>query len=133
MRFEFPGGVIRGQRGRGLTPTLFNRRGSGQPFQAVTMIGAVSSERIPDSIVRYTHVPHFRMPVPVHQTAMEHTSSSHTGPDGEIEEGVQASRRAPTVFTKRGGVDIGVKRNFHLERVSDRAGEIKIPPSRFRR
>jgi len=112
-------------------PTCFDGWSSGQPLQAIAVVGAIAGERIARAIVRDADVSHLRMETPMNQPAVHHGAPADSGADSDIDKVGESAPRAPAMFCECGRIDVGIKRHWHAQRPADSPGNIKIPPAWF--
>ena len=70
---------------------------------------------------------------PVKNAAVDDRAAADAGANGEIKKVGQVLGRAPAGLAERGGVDVGIKTNWHAQSIAHCARQIVILPSRLRR
>ena len=78
------------------------------------MIRAVTGERILGEIVRQADMPHLRVHQAVDQLAVNDRTASNASTNCEINEIPNILRSAPTRFSKRCRVHVGIEGNWYV-------------------
>jgi hypothetical protein len=78
------------------------------------VIGAVTGERILGEIVRQADMPHLRMHQAMDQFAVNDRTASNAGTNCEINEIPNIVRSAPTRFSKRCRIHVGIESNWYV-------------------
>jgi hypothetical protein len=70
-------------------------------------------------VAGHAEMPHFGVPKPMKDPALDHGSNSDAGAHGHVHECFQIASGAPAAFGQRGGVDVSVEPHRHAERAAD--------------
>ena len=116
--FESPGGMI-GRQPLGFhAPAAFHRDTRSQAFETIAVVDARSRKRVCIAVLRDQDVAHFRMSQTVQRRAAHECAPADPGSHGEVENVVETVRRAPSGFSQRGGVYIGVESDWKSQRTA---------------
>src|SRR5258707_3790488 len=106
--------MISGQIVRSLSPSSPNRGPGSQALQASIVIRAATGERILGEIVRQADMPHPRVHQAMNQLAVNAGTASNAGTNCEINEIPNILRSAPTRFSKRCRIHVGLEGNRYV-------------------
>ena len=110
-------------------PPLLDGWPRNEPLKAVVVIGAAGccANRVV-GVLLDPDVPSFRMEHTVHQLALAHHAGTHAGPNGQIQNVVEALAASKRAFSQTGNVYVGVVSAWHAQGVPQRAEHVEVTP-----